>query len=809
MSWAVPPGGGTARTVVIPRPTPLLALLSILLIWLVEAPAVVVAQAPTVVTGRVAGASGAAVAGPTVRVLSGGAEVRVVIGDDEGRYRVEGLAPGAYEMRAERLGFAPGREDIRLDAGETLRVDFVLEEATVVLEEVVVDALRDTDLERARFETDPGVTARVIRGETLKSLPGLAEADVMRAIEVLPGVVSTSDFSSAFNVRGGSADQNLILLDGFPIFNPFHLGGLFSVFNSDAISRAELLAGGFGAEYGGRVSSVLTVESGGGSGEGLEVAGGVSMLAARMLVRSPLPERFARALGAERGSWMISARRSYFDQLLRPIVDFPYHLTDLQGRAELGLRGGGSLLLTAYTGADVLDLSRFDLPEEDSTEVLRVKWNWGNRVVGLRWRQPLASTWLVETRVGHSRFSDQLSFVDFDGVRFGSRIEQTSAHLDITHDLGGGAAFSMGLSGENLGYDNLAEAGGTPFIDADDSGALAAAYATLRGEPFDRWLMEAGVRVDGWSASEDVFSFVSPRFAVKRFLGSERDAAIKIAAGRYVQFLHSMRDESLPVSNDLWIVAGGGVPAVVSDQVQAGVERYWGDDWSASLEAYYRRFDGVTEVNLAADPNDPTDDVLAGRGRSAGVDLLLRRNSGAITGWTTLSFLRAERTLPDPAARGWNDVAPEVTFPPVFDRRVDVDLVLQYNAPRDIELGLRWNFGSPLPYTRPVAQYYAWQYSPLDRRYRPRDRSDEEIPVYVQLGRRNAERYPAYHRLDVTVRRTFERSWGEWTPYLQVLNVYNRRNVLWYFYNYDRSPPVRSGLSMFPVLPALGVEISF
>ena len=217
----------------------------------------------------------------------------------------------------------------------------------------------------------------------------------------------------------------------------------------------------------------------------------------------------------------------------------------------------------------------------------------------------------------------------------------------------------------------------------------------------------------------------------------------------------------------------------------------------------------MTEFNLVADPNDPTDDVLAGRGRSVGVDLLLRRNSGPVTGWTTLSFLRAERTLPDPAARGWDEISPEVTFPPVFDRRLDVDLVLQYSAPRDVEFGLRWNFGSPLPYTRPVAQYYAWRYSPLDRRYQPRDRGSEDVPVFVQLGDRNAERYPPYHRLDVTVRRTFERSWGEWTPYLQVLNVYNRRNVLWYFYNYDRSPPVRSGLSMFPVLPALGVEISF
>ena len=766
------------------------------------------AQTTAVVVGTVSDPAGTPVSVPTVRVLSGGAEVRVVIGGDDGSYRVEELPAGAYEVRAERLGFAPGGSVVRLAPGEALRLDITLEEATVQLEGVVVDALRDSDLERARFETDPGVTARVIRGETLKSLPGLAEADIMRAIEVLPGVVSTSDFSSAFNVRGGSADQNLILLDGFPIFNPFHVGGLFSVFNSDAISRAELLAGGFGAEYGGRVSSVLTVETGGGAGEGLEVVGGVSILAARLLVRSPLSERVARVLGGDRGSWMLSARRSYFDQLLRPVVNFPYHLTDLQGRAELGLRGGGSLALTAYAGADVLDLSNFELPAEDSTEVLRVRWNWGNRLVGLRWIQPLSPQWIAEARIGHTRFADQLSFVDFEGVRFASRVAQTSGHLDVTRDLSGGGAFRMGASAERLGYDNLAEAGGTPFIDSADDGVLGAAYATLRAEPVDRWLLEAGVRLDHWRATDDVFNFASPRLAVKRFLGSDRDAAVKIAVGRYVQFLHSLRDESLPVSNDTWIIAGGGTPAVVSDQIQAGVERYWGEDWSASLEAYYRHFEGVTEFDLAGDPNEPGDDVISGSGRSAGIDLLLRRNSGPVTGWATFSFLRAERTLPNPAARGWDDIPPDLTFPPVFDRRLDIDLVMQYSAPRDFELGFRWNFGSPLPYTRPVAQYFAWRYSPLDQRYHPRE-PGSDVPIYVSPGTRNAERYPAYHRLDLTVRRTFRRSWGEWTPYLQVLNAYDKRNVLWYFYNYDRSPPSRSGLSMFPVLPAIGVEFSF
>jgi hypothetical protein len=132
---------------------------------------------------------------------------------------------------------------------------------------------------------------------------------------------------------------------------------------------------------------------------------------------------------------------------------------------------------------------------------------------------------------------------------------------------------------------------------------------------------------------------------------------------------------------------------------------------------------------------------------------------------------------------------------------VDLDLVAQYDAPRGVELGARWTFGSPLPYTRPVGQYVGWRYNALRGRFEPLASAVERAPLYVVLGERNAQRYPPYHRLDVTVRRPSSGRWGSWTPYLQVLNVYNRRNVLFYFYNYDRVPPTRSGISMFPVLP--------
>jgi len=702
-----------------------------------------------------------------------------------------------------------------------------------VLDAVEVRSRRDTERERIRFETEAGTTTRVLTGDEIKTLPGLGEADVLRAVEVLPGVISTSDFSSAFNVRGGSSDQNLILLDGFPIFNPFHLGGLFSVFNSDVIARAELLSGGFGAEYGGRVSSVLTVETeAGDTAFGGDV--GVSVLATRLALHSALPGAVPRALGGERGTWFISGRRSYFDALLRPVTDFPYHLTDLQAGAVMETAGGGRLQLTGYLGEDVLDLSGFDPPgEDDEGSVLRVRWNWGNDVAGVRWTQPLAGRWVAETRLGFSRYAESVRFPDFSDTRFGSRIEELALRSHLTREVSGALTLQAGGEVSRMRARNHADAGGTRFFGRADEGWFGAGYGQVRWQPSPAWIVEPGLRVDvvrgnaGACASgaaapspdplvvprrpNRTCVLLSPRAAVKRFLGANRDAAVKLAAGRYVQLLHSLRDENLPVSNDTWVLADESVPPVVSDQVQLGIEKYWGERWYASAEAYYRSYRGVTDFNVADDPNDPGDDLLVGEGDSYGLDLMVRRTAGRVTGWATVSLLRAERSFPDPLAAGIDGVPQEVTFPPVFDRRVDVDLVLQYRLPGELEAGARWNYGSGTPFTRPAAQVVGFETDIANGGYRlPRPLGDDpDVPLYVVLSDRNQQRYPAYHRLDLTLRRPYRRAWGTFTPYLQVLNVYNQRNVLFYFYNFDESPPRRSGISMFPLLPSIGIEASF
>ena len=320
------------------------------------------------------------------------------------------------------------------------------------------------------------------------------------------------------------------------------------------------------------------------------------------------------------------------------------------------------------------------------------------------------------------------------------------------------------------------------------------------------------MRVDGWlpEPGEPVLE-TSPCLAVKRFFLAGGDLAIKGAVGRYTQFLHSIRDEELPVGLDVWVLSGERAPHVVSDQVQGGIEAFIGEVWQLSLEAYWRRFDGVVALNSAEDPNAPIDDLLNGRGSSWGWDLLARRTGQGVSGWAAISWLRARRTFPDVLVPV--EPRPVVTYPPVFDRRLNVDVVVQFPLPDGWLGGLRWNLGTGVPFTRALASYayYAPRLAVEGGRLfwqGAHDDTDTFGGYAVHLEDRNASRYPAYHRLDLSLRKTLTKSWGTLTPYLDLLNVYNRKNVLFYFYEYEKDPPVRSGISMFPLLPTIGVEAS-
>lgn len=786
--------GITART----RPNGVFAAL----LGLAAAAEAVAAQSASV-QGRVRDVEGAGVYGATLLLTAPGALPRADGTDRLGSFRISPVPPGAYELSVTALGYAGHRRQVSVAPGETVELDIRLEPSAIAVEGIAVEAERSRA--RARFEETAGVTVREMDLAELRTVPGVAEPDPVRAIEVLPGVVSTSDFSAAFHVRGGAADQNLILLDGVPIFSPFHLGGLFSVFNADMIDRVSLQSGGFAAEHGGRVSSVLEIESEAGAGD-FDVEAGVSLLATRVALGGRVPDALADVLGQADLRYRVSARRSYLDVLMKPAFEFPYHLTDLHAVLEGWTPSGDRLSVTAYTGRDVLDLTQLD-PDDFP---LRIDWDWGNDLAGIRWTRARRGGGSLDLRANFSRYGTGLAFPDFEDTAFSSRIQQAQVRADLDTRPSPRWTVRLGTSVERLSYENRLTSGGTRFGGGDGSGWLLGTYAQAGWSAPRRWLIEAGVRYDVWSPEPGSPTHeVSPRVAAKAFF-ADGDAAVKLAVGRYSQFLHSLRDEELPLGLDAWVLAGEQAPHVVSDQLQLGLEGWVDVDWFWSVEGYVRSFDGAVTFNSADDPNDRSDDIVSGTGLSYGADFLVRKETGALTGWVALSLLHAERTFPDPVSP--LEPRPRVTYPPIFDKSVDVDLVLRYPLPWGFEGGLRWNAGTGVPYTRALGSYA--YYSPRfveggGIEWTGIADTSGDGGYGVVLGERNGARYPAYHRLDVSARRRFGTSWGSLTPYLNILNVYNRRNVLFYFFQYEEDPPVRSGISMFPILPTVGLEVSF
>ncbi len=726
--------------------------------------------------------------------------------DRLGFFTFHDLLPGRYSLSVGLIGYALHEQTLEIAQGADLEVEVTLAEQAVELEGVLAEARRSR--QRERFERSGGVTVQEFNARELKAIPGIAEPDAIKSVEVLPGVTRVSDFSAAFNVRGGSADQNLILLDGVPIFNPFHAMGLFSVFNGDMVQRAELHSGGFPAEYGGRTSSVLLVKSDLGDGD-FGVDAGLSLIASRAAVHGGLSQGVQDRLGLADARWRVSGRRSYLDLVTRPFLDaaFPYSLMDFQTGFEAWTKHGDRIRITGYSGRDAVSLRDWAILNGtggDPEDIPGIGWSWGNDAIGGTWTRPMRGGGALDVHGSFSRFQGTFDFDQFQDVRVRTGVSESSLGVDLSRRPTGRLNWKSGWAVNRAGHDNAIE-GGIPeaFPVGREAGTGSSVYSQLEWKANARWLLEGGLRLDYWRPDEaDATTVISPRFAVKRYF-RDGDWAARAAAGRYSQSILSIRDEKLPFSPDWWMSSGSKAPVVVSDHLQAGIEAFAGshDEWFVALEGYYRRFEGLSARNWADDPEDPDDDLLVGEGRSYGADLIVRRDVGETTGWLSVSLLKARRSFPDTGAGP--EAAPIIEYPPVFDRRLDVDLVLRRELPHEIEAGLRWNFGTGLPYTRPLGLFELYRAQMIDLLV------DPTYATGVIYGPRNGERYPVRHRLDISFRRTWEKGWGRITPHVSIVNVYNRKNVLFYSFNFRPEVPVRSGTSMIPILPTIGVEVSF
>ena len=711
---------------------------------------------------------------PAVTLL--GLGVRV-LGDSSGAFAFPDVPAGTWRLEVRRIGYRTTTVPVTVREGATASVTVRLEPEPITVAGITAVARAP---ERARFEDEVQTSTHTLGIREIARVPALAESDLLRTVQLLPGVVARNDYSVGLNVRGGDADQNLVLLDGQVVFNPFHLGGVVSTFADDAVEGLDFLSGGFPARYGGRLSSVLEVNERSGTTTGLHGSTSVSMLATKLHFEGPLP--------GGRGSWLVAGRRTYADQLIAAFSSaaFPYHFQDLIGRVSLPGVLGGTLTASGFASGDYFN---FVLTEANSGQAEQTfRFDWGNRALGATWRRPVGARTLVTQRAGYSAF-----FADIDvgpGLfAFANDVRRLALSGDVERHGGRHvAAAGYVLERHDIGY--LAGSGevGIDFARLTYRPTALEAYAEDQWRPLPWLLLRPGVRVTTLPGTS--FTGVAPRFAAKAFLN--RETALSVSGGRYYQYVHSLRNEEIPITLfEFWIGTDARVPVSTADHAVVGLERWFGEGTALTVEGYWKGMHDLVDGNPEEDPALVGDEFRTARGTAYGLDLFLRKTTGRFTGWVSYTLGKVTRTT-DTGER----------FAPAQDRRHTLNVVAETRGPLRAQWTLRFGYGSPLPYTGIAGQWIHRFYDPGRNIF---------IGAFTEPYRtaRNALRYPAYSRLDVSARWQFGWLGARWYPTLSVLNTYARTNVFVYFYDYTRNPPVRRGFTQFPFVPTVGLEVQF
>lgn len=733
-------------------------------------PAAAAAQIATrTVTGRVLSLSDST-ALPGVRISLLGRAPGASTGSD-GRFRLDGLPAASVQLVFERIGLVPDTVSVAADV-QTVTVYLRLH--PVLLAPLITQA---TPIARERFELIAQTSTVSLEPLEIKEAPGIGEPDVARVVQLLPGTVAKNDYSTGFNVRGGEADQNLIRLDGITVFNPSHLGGLFSTFDPAAVERVDFITGGFPAGFGGRLSSVLDVGLKDGDPSRTHATGAVSLISSKLMVDGPVPGTGVR--------YVLAGRRTYADAFADKFTDdtFGYYFGDALGKLTVPTWGRGTVSATGYWGRDNLVLQW--VTPEPGRDGVDIDFDWGNRLAGVTWRQPVGR-FVFEQRASVSEFSTHFG-LSSNEYGFSNTARLYALETGVGASPGGGHQLRLGGSMEayRLAYAVDAQALGDPGFDLRYAPRVWAGYVDDQWQPV-RWLLvRPGVRVEHVGRGAN-FTGVAPRIAAKVFL--THDFAVTGSAGRYYQAIHSIRDQEQPITVfDVWIGANDVTPVARADHVVLGFERWFGERTSLSVEGYTKKYENVLIRNRLDDPGVTGDEFITANGYARGVDVLLRRHVGTVTGWIAYSYSKTiRRTATD-------------TFPPAHDRRHSLNVVVQSPGPWGSRMGVRWGYGSPMPYTGIVGQWLHRYYDPATNQFS----GWEEEPI---AGVIDGERYPYYSRLDVSFRWQFDWLGGVWEPYLQVANVYNRQNVFVYTFDYSSVPPTRSGYTQLPILPTFGVE---
>lgn len=691
----------------------------------------------------------------------------------------------------------------KIDLRQSTTLNIELEAADALSEVVVTATKREAQTSRTQM------SAIELPVSTIKSLPALlGEVDVVKAIQLLPGVQGGSEGSSGIYVRGGSPDQNLILLDGVPVYNVSHLFGFFSVFNADALQSVDVLKGGFPARYGGRLSSVIDIRMKEGNRNKFGGEGGMGLIASRLTLQGPLDKK-------GNTSYMISGRRTYLDVLAQPIIRAQadgqgtagYFFYDLNGKINFTLGQKDHLYLSGYFGNDKFYFRTKDTDlGMDFKSSMRSAMKWGNGTGVARWNHEFNRKLFGNLTVYYGRYNFDVSADErSEGggtneryyLKYFSGIRDWSARYDVdflpapNHFIKGGVsavhhqykpgAMQAKVHTTDENWDTLMK---NNFVGAvewdgyieDDIRLSAKMKANL------------GLHLSAFSVDKELFTSLQPRASLRYLLAPE--LSVKASYARMSQYIHLLTNSGVGLPTDLWVPVTKKVPPQVAHQGALGLAYNFKKNYEVSLEGYYKTMDKVMEYAEGASyinaTGDWQDKIVIGKGWSYGAEFFVQRKRGNTTGMLGYTLSWTKRQFPD--------LNEGRTFPYKYDRRHDLKAAVVHKLGQKAEFSATWVYGSGQATTLPTEVYL--------------NADNQEVEVFE--GRNNF-RLRAFHHLDLGMTFRKQKRWGERSWVIGAYNVYNRRNPFFIYKGYSddgRTPQFRQ-VSLFPFIPSVSYQFKF
>jgi hypothetical protein len=722
-----------------------------------------------------------------------------------GYFILMNIPNGDYILSVSLIGYSS--KDIKITVkgtNETMKI--YLDPEDIRGKEVVVTS---TPTKTSEVLYKKPISLVEITPQEINRIPQFVESDLLRTLQTIPGITTLSDFSSALYIRGGLPDENLFLLDGTDVYNPEHFFGVFSTFNTDAIKHVDLSKGGFGAQYGGRLSSVLSVTNLDGNRNRFEGTASVSLLSAKTTLQMPLS-----SIGSISGSF----RRTYFDQTIAKFLidEIPnYYFYDGNLKAFLDLSENDKLTVSFFGGNDNLNYV-FDEKDSDSPSILI---RWGNITANVNYKRILSHNIFSSFWISYSRFSSNFS-VNIIDIAEKNYINDFTLKGVLEYFYSDELDFNFGFEAKNIStsYENEVATG---LINIQRKNNHISAYTTVNYKPNILWNISVGLRADLFLGNEN-YQNIDPRLAVKYRL--TEDINLKAAFGIYHQYLQRINRN---IFASIWTAADKNLAGSRAYHYIVGVQKEIAQDYSLEVEGYYKNynniymFDDYFETRITPtgfnEDNRPVyinadDFYLHGDGISYGLEIMFKKDVGIITGWVGTSLSRVEHVF--------ERINKGQFFVPRQDRTFVLnmvancslnDLITDFKGVKRKDFMSNWNIGANFVYAtgRPITVPSSIYFMNPGKQYGRGGYYEIKIDPTVI----NTYRLPAYARLDISI--TWERRYETWTlsPFLQIFNVGNRGNV--WFISYDdkvegsKTTKIPVAETMLPLLPSIGVNIKF